>query len=463
MMFKAVIGNRQHEDYGVVTLPFPVKDGDYDSDCKMLRGLDVGEAGARDCCIREIEGSVPVLKQLEGTCVAFDELRWLGVQLDAFDKYELAAYQAMAAKLDLHDVKDFIDLTFCCQQATVITDFSDLDAVGRRHYLTTHGGCAVKSEWESVDGKETALLLLSGGNGTVTPYGVVFDNGMRLEQRYDGHRLPPEPMGDALLEIAAISAAEAEMEAMPVWLYLPASNNQIEHALKRASIDPQAMRLRLSHYDLPGELAAAIDLEQDSLSDINRMCRAIACLDKQELHMPIPLLREIPVLGTLFEQTAVGYLAFLLVPLTAFVLKRTRIGLTVRSVGENPRCCDALGIHVMRTRYLSVLYGSMLAGLGGAFVSMGQLSFFTVGMIAGRGYMTLAAIVFGNYTPWGIMLACVLFGAVSSLQYMLQATSTLIPYQIWVAFPYLFAVLALCLYRTRSKAPACSGQPFVRK
>lgn len=201
MMFKAVIGNRQHEDYGVVTLPFPVKDGDYDSDCEMLRGLDVGEAGARDCCIREIEGSVPVLKQLEGTCVAFDELRWLGVQLDAFDKYELAAYQAMAAKLDLHDVKDFIDLTFCCQQATVITDFSDLDAVGRRHYLTTHGGCAVKSEWESVDGQETALLLLSGGNGTVTPYGVVFDNGMRLEQRYDGHRLPPEPMGDALLEI----------------------------------------------------------------------------------------------------------------------------------------------------------------------------------------------------------------------------------------------------------------------
>ena len=179
--------------------------------------------------------------------------------------------------------------------------------------------------------------------------------------------------------------------------------------------------------------------------------------------LPIPLLRDIPVLGVLFEQTAVGYLAFLLVPLTTFVLRRTRMGLTVRSVGENPLCCDTLGIHVQRTRYLSVLYGSMMAGLGGAFVSMGQLSFFTVGMIAGRGYMTLAAIVFGNYTPWGIMLACVLFGAVSSLQYMLQATSSLIPYQLWVSFPYLFAVLALCLYRTRSKAPACSGQPFVRK
>lgn len=180
--------------------------------------------------------------------------------------------------------------------------------------------------------------------------------------------------------------------------------------------------------------------------------------------VPIPLLCRIPVLGsTLFQQPLIFYLAVLLVPATAFVLKRTKLGLTVRSVGENPVCCDTLGIHVMRTRYLSVLYGSALAGLGGAFVSMGQLSFFTVGMIAGRGYMSLAAIVFGNYAPWGILIACTLFGMVSSLQYMLQATSSIIPYQVWVAFPYLFAVLALCLYRTNSRAPACSGQPFSRK
>ncbi len=179
--------------------------------------------------------------------------------------------------------------------------------------------------------------------------------------------------------------------------------------------------------------------------------------------VPVPLLHQLPIAGVFFDQTAVAYLAFLLVPLTTLVFRRTKIGLTIRSVGENPLCCDTLGIPVIKTRYLSVLYGSMLAGLGGAFVSMGQLSFFTVGMIAGRGYMTLAAVVFGNYSPWGILLACVLFGVVSSLQYMLQATSTWIPYQIWVAFPYLFAVLALCLYRTRSKAPACSGQPFVRK
>ena len=160
----------------------------------------------------------------------------------------------------------------------------------------------------------------------------------------------------------------------------------------------------------------------------------------------IPLLSQIPILGpSLFNQTLVAYLGLLLVPVTAFVLYKTKLGLTVN-----------------RVRYGSVLYGSMLAGLAGAFVSMGQLSFFTEGMIAGKGYMTLAAIVFGNYSPVGILVACLLFGGVSSLQYQLQATASAIPYQIWVMLPYVFAVAALCMYRVRSKAPACSGIPYVR-
>ena len=102
----------------------------------------------------------------------------------------------------------------------------------------------------------------------------------------------------------------------------------------------------------------------------------------------IPLLSQIPILGpSLFDQTLVAYLGLLLVPVTAFVLYKTKLGLTVRSVGENPKACDTMGIDVNRVRYGSVLYGSMLAGLAGAFVSMGQLSFFTEGMIAGKGYM----------------------------------------------------------------------------
>jgi simple sugar transport system permease protein len=195
------------------------------------------------------------------------------------------------------------------------------------------------------------------------------------------------------------------------------------------------------------------------LFGISGVVPKIATFDK----VAIPLLSKIPILGdSLFNQTIVAYIGLLLVPVVAFILKRTNIGLIVRSVGENPKACDTLGIPVRRVRYLSVLYGGMMAGLGGAFVSMGQLSFFTEGMIAGKGYMTLAAIVFGNYMPGGILTACLLFGAVSSLQYQLQSTASAIPYQLWVMLPYLFAVAALCMYRVRSRAPACSGVPYVR-
>ena len=85
---------------------------------------------------------------------------------------------------------DLINLSFCCQQATVITDFSDLESVGRNHYLNIHGGCAFGQEWEDLDARETALLLIGSDIGTVTPYGVVYDNGAKLEPVYDGQHLP---------------------------------------------------------------------------------------------------------------------------------------------------------------------------------------------------------------------------------------------------------------------------------
>ena len=97
----------------------------------------------------------------------------------------------MAEKLDLTDIKDFINLTFCCQEATVITDFSDLKKIGRDHYMNLNGGCALMEELENLDGKETARLLIDSGAGVVTPYGVVYDNGMKLEPLYRGGAFPP--------------------------------------------------------------------------------------------------------------------------------------------------------------------------------------------------------------------------------------------------------------------------------
>ncbi len=179
---------------------------------------------------------------------------------------------------------------------------------------------------------------------------------------------------------------------------------------------------------------------------------------------PIPLLSDIPVLGpVLFNQPLPVYIAFLLVPVAWFMMFRTNTGLKLRAVGENPRACDTVGIHVARTRFMSVLYSGLMAGFAGAFVSMGQMSFFTENMIAGGGFMALAAVVFGNYTPVGVMGAALVFGASNALKFQLQALSTGIPSQFLVMLPYIITILALCGLIRRSNKPASSAVPYVKE
>lgn len=179
---------------------------------------------------------------------------------------------------------------------------------------------------------------------------------------------------------------------------------------------------------------------------------------------PIPLLSDIPVLGqVLFNQPLPVYIAFLLVPVAWFVMFRTNTGLKLRAVGENPRACDTVGINVIRTRFMSILYSGIMAGFAGAFVSMGQMSFFTENMIAGGGFMALAAVVFGNYTPVGVMGAALVFGASNALKFLLQALDTGIPSQFLVMLPYIITILALCGLIRRSNKPASSAIPYVKE
>jgi ABC-type uncharacterized transport system permease subunit len=178
----------------------------------------------------------------------------------------------------------------------------------------------------------------------------------------------------------------------------------------------------------------------------------------------IPLLGDLPIVGdALFNQSVPVYLAFLAVPVAWFVLQKTNVGLKVRAVGENPKACDTVGINVYRTRYMAVLYSGLMAGFAGAFVSMGQLSFFSEGMVAGRGFMALAAVVFGNYTPVGVMLAALVFGAGDALQYRLQALNTGIPYQFLVMLPYVITVLSICLLVRKSNKPAASAVAYSKE
>ena len=180
--------------------------------------------------------------------------------------------------------------------------------------------------------------------------------------------------------------------------------------------------------------------------------------------VPIPGLSKLPVVGqAFFTHPLPTYLAFLAVPLAWYVMKHTHIGLKIRAVGENPKTCDTLGINVHRVRLWSVLVSGLFAGLAGAFVSMGQLSVFVENMISGRGFMVLAVVVFGRYTPIGVMIAALIFGAGDALMYRLQASNAGLPFQISTILPYFITLLAVCGLVKKSKPPASSGVPYKKE
>ena len=210
MMIQAVLGNPHHPEYGVATIPFPIPHDQYAHYMELLEALEIGDAVKADCQVQEINSFYSVLKRTEMLTVNVEELNYLAKRLDSFDTGEAAQFQAMAHKLELFELKDLINLTFCCQQATVITDFSDLDAVGRDHYMNLHGGSASVDGLNALDGKETARQLIESDSGTITPYGVVYDNGMKLEQIYDGRFFPCYYYEPNVITVAVTSKAEPE-------------------------------------------------------------------------------------------------------------------------------------------------------------------------------------------------------------------------------------------------------------
>jgi simple sugar transport system permease protein len=176
----------------------------------------------------------------------------------------------------------------------------------------------------------------------------------------------------------------------------------------------------------------------------------------------IPLLSQIPVIGDIFfKHSILVYATLLLVPFAAFALYRSGFGLAVRSVGEHPLAADTVGISVARVRYACVLIGAALAAVGGAFLTLSHTNMFVEGMVAGRGFIALAVVVFGRWKPWGVFWASMLFGVFYGLQLHLQAmTNSIIPYQFWQALPYLATLIALVALRGRTGAPRALGIPY---
>ena len=278
-MMQVILSNSKHPEYGQATIPFPLAQDQYEDCVELLEKLEIGSATKQDCKVLEISSAFPVLKRMEMLTVNLDELDYLAKRLASFDVGEAAQFQAMAHKLELFELKDLINLTFCCQQATVITDFTNLEAIGRDHYMNLHGGCASTQELEDLDGAETARLLIDSGAGEVTPYGVVYDNGMKLEQYYDGQHFPAYLYEPCMLMIGLTFRLEPEDTKNITWLYLPAAKGQLERAMVRSGItDPADMRFRFSESMFPDEVDVALDFRYENIYELNDLALAVSKL-----------------------------------------------------------------------------------------------------------------------------------------------------------------------------------------
>jgi simple sugar transport system permease protein len=177
----------------------------------------------------------------------------------------------------------------------------------------------------------------------------------------------------------------------------------------------------------------------------------------------IPLLDRLPILGSaLFDQQILFYIAYALVPAFAFLLARTRFGLEVRAVGEEPFAADAAGVNVPRTRYLAALIAGTMAGLAGAFLSVADLKIFQVGMTVGMGFIALALTMVGGWNPYRIAVAAMLFGLLRSLGNGLQILGLDVRSEFVTMLPYVGIMVALALLARRTALPAALGVPYAR-
>lgn len=178
----------------------------------------------------------------------------------------------------------------------------------------------------------------------------------------------------------------------------------------------------------------------------------------------IPFLSDIPYVGSIFfNQNILVYIAFLLVPISAYVLNHTTLGLKIRAVGQNPEAADSLGVSVARVRYFTVIFGGTMSGLAGASLSIALLNVFQQGMTAGQGFIAVALVYFGAWRPWGVLAGALLFSFVNGLQLWIQVLGIPIAPEFAVMMPYILTILVLALSVSKVRAPAALTKPFERE
>lgn len=179
--------------------------------------------------------------------------------------------------------------------------------------------------------------------------------------------------------------------------------------------------------------------------------------------LSIPLLSRIPFLGEIFfQQNILTYLAYILIPISIFVLYKTSLGLTIRSTGENPVAVDVAGINVNRVRFLTVLVAGGFGGLAGSFYTVGYLGMFTTGIIGGRGWIAFAICFLGNWSPKGAVLGTLAFGLADAISVYFRTGTTVFPTELIIALPYILTIV-LTIFRSNFQVPAKLGVPYSKE
>ncbi len=178
----------------------------------------------------------------------------------------------------------------------------------------------------------------------------------------------------------------------------------------------------------------------------------------------IPLLSRIPVLGPgLFNQYVLTYIAWLLIPVMSILLYKTKMGLKIRTVGENPLVADTVGVSVWLTRTLCLVFGGALMGIGGSFLTLAHQNMFLIDVIGGRGWVAIAMVIFGNWDPLKGAFGSIIFGFLDGLQLRLQALGVEIPFHVFLMIPYLLTIVALVGVSRRAAVPAALLKAYRRE
>ena len=209
--------------------------------------------------------------------------------------------------------------------------------------------------------------------------------------------------------------------------------------------------------------AAGVSLYLFRVTFAGTATQNLATVDTFEA-VAIPLLSKVPFLGEfLFNQHVLTYIVIGMVVLIHLFLYKTKYGLVLRVIGDNPRAVDMKGVNVTLYQFLGVVFGGVMAGLGGSFLTLASAGLYSPGIVAGRGWIALAIVILGNWKPVNIMFAALLFGLLDTFQLQVQGIGVNFPYQILVSLPYVLTIVVLVYGRAKSGSPLALGNPYLRE